>query len=145
MNLVESWLRLFVGNLERLSKISVNKNNALNLVTRLLKLYKGDYLPDEDNLEVVSRREHYRNLFLSTFLNYTEYLKESPEIVEGFCQDALRVEPLSEPIFRRLIAAYMSQGNRDMAEITLDRCRTLINRYYDSEVSSTTTALLENN
>jgi len=143
LNLKYFWIDTL--EFENLNKISVNENNALELVTRLLQLYKGEYLPGEDNLEIISRREYFRNVFLSIFLKCTELLKKSPDTVEGLCQDALRVEPLSEPIFRRLIVTYMSQGNRDMAEITLDRCRTLINRYYDNDVSSTTAALLENN
>lgn len=134
------WVDAF--EIESLGKSVITEENALAVSGRLLELYQGEYLPNDESFEVMAQREKIRNIFLATALECIEQLRESPHVVVDICQDALTLEPLSEPLYRRLITTYLSQGNRDMAEITLARCRAMIRRYLNCEVSTATSSLL---
>lgn len=134
------WIDIF--EIENLEKSVINKKNAIAVAERLFELYQGEYLPNDESFEVIVQRERFRNVFLATVLKCIEQLKDSPQVIVGICQDALTLEPLSEPLYRRLITTYLLQGNRDMAEITLARCRTMLQRYLNCEISAATSSLL---
>ncbi len=59
------------------------------------------------------------------------------------CRSALLREPLSEPLYRRIIEAHLQNGNRDMAHAVLNQCRSVLQRYLDSDASIETLALIE--
>ncbi len=132
-----------VLELETLGKQKVTEENALQVATQLQQLYRGEYLPNDDTLEVMAQRERYRSMYLAILFKCIEHLRGKPDIAKNICQNALVLEPLSEPLYRKLILVYLSQGNRDMAEVTLKQCRMMIERHLDIHISSETTSLLK--
>ncbi len=128
---------------EALGKKIVTTENALKVATRLQQIYKGEYLPDDDALDIVAIRERYRNMYLAILFKCVNHMQENTEMAIDICRNALILEPLSEPLYRKLITIYLWQENRDMAETTLSQCRMIIKRYLDSDVSDETLSLLE--
>ncbi len=141
LNLQFFWLDTL--ELEVLGKQKITAENALKVVTRLQQIYKGEYLPDDDALEIVAIRERYRNMYLAMLFKCINHMQEETEIAIDICRNALMLEPLSEPLYRKLISIYLWQGNRDMAQATLSQCRMIIKRHLDSDISSETLLLLD--
>jgi len=127
---------------EILGKQKISVNNAVEIATRIQQIYKGEYFPDDDELDTATIREHYRNVYLATLFKCISYMQETPETAIEICRNALVLEPLSEGLYRRLIKCYLAQDNRDMAEITLEQCRKLIKHHLDSELTTETESLL---
>jgi len=105
-------------------------------------LYKGEYLPEDGAIDVIAHRERYRNIYLATLFECLDHIEiKTGEAIE-LCQNALVLEPLSEPLYRKLMSIYLQQGNRDMAEATLEQCRKLVKFHMGSDVSNETLLLL---
>jgi len=128
---------------EALGKQNVTTENALEVAKRLQELYKGEYLPDDETIEVIAHRERYRNMYLATLFKCIDHMEMQSNKAVEFCQNALVLEPLSEPLYRKLMSVYLRQGNRDMAEATLEQCRKLVKHHLDSDVSNETLSLLK--
>ena len=127
---------------EELGKHVITSENALRIAARLQEVYKGEYMPDDDSIEVIAYRERYRNIYLATLFKCIDHMDKKSDRAIAFCQNALVLEPLSEPLYRKLISTYIHQDNRDMAEATLEQCRKLLAHHLDSEVSDETLSLL---
>ena len=127
---------------ESLSNNTISEKNAFEIATRLQQLYKGEYLPDDDSLDVIAQRERYRNMYLATLFACLDQMHSNPKRAITICQNALAREPLSEPLYRKLISIYLNEGNRDMAEVTLGQCRTMLKLHLESDVSEETLAIL---
>ncbi len=140
LNLKYFWIDVL--EFETLGKSTISAENALSVATRLQELYKGEYLPDDDSLDVIAQRERYRNMYLSTLFKCIDHLSDEPGFAVDLCQNALALEPLSEPLYRKLMSIYLKQGNRDMAEVTLNQCRAVIKRYLDANITDETSAIL---
>lgn len=121
----------------------ITPDNAYAIAKQLQGVYLGEYLPNEDSLDVVANRERYRNMYLATLFKCVENLHEQAESAIALCQYALVLEPLSEPLYRKLIAIYLLHGNRDMAEATMAQCRNVLKRYLDCDLSQETLSLLD--
>jgi len=143
LNLKYFWIDVL--EFEGLGKRKITRENALEIAMRLQQLYQGEYFPDDDDLDVGAQRERYRNMYLAILFKCLARMQEKSDVSVTICQNALVLEPLSEPLYRKLISIYLSQGNRDMAEITLGQCRTMMKRYLDCGLSDETLSLLENN
>ncbi len=141
LNLQFFWIDTL--ELEAIAKQKITTENAFKVAARLQKIYSGEYLPDDDTLEVVAIRERYRNMYLATLFKCINHMQGNTERAIDICRNALILEPLSEPLYRKLISIYLWQRNRDMAEATLSQCRMIIKRYLDSEVSNETLSLLD--
>jgi len=141
LNLQFFWIDAL--ELEALGKQKITAENAFKVAVRLQQIYRGEYLPDDDTLEVVAIRERYRNMYLATLFKCINHMQGNTETAIDICRNALMLEPLSEPLYRKLISIYLWQKNRDMAEATLSQCRMIIKRYLDSDVSNETLSLLE--
>jgi len=141
LNLKYFWIDVL--EFEYLAKQRISEENALEVVGCLQQLYKGEYLPDDDALDVMAQRERYRNMYLATLFKCIDHMHEKLDMAVNACQNALVLEPLSEPLYRKLISIYLAQGNRDMAEVTLEQCRMMIKRHLDSDVSNDTLSLLK--
>jgi len=132
-----------IQEFEILGKYKITEDNAIAIGIRLQELYKGEYLPDDESIEVIAHRERYRNMYLAILFECLQYIELKTDKAIEFCQNALVLEPLSEPLYRKLISIYLRQGNRDMAEATLDQCRTLVKHHLDVDVSDETLSLLK--
>ncbi|MCF6323288.1 MAG: hypothetical protein L3J89_03025 [Gammaproteobacteria bacterium] len=141
LNLKYFWIDIL--EFEYLTKQQISTENALKIAVWLQQLYKGEYLPDDDALDVMAQRERYRNMYLATLFKCLDHMHEKSDVAVNICQNALVLEPLSEPLYRKLISIYLAQDNRDMAEVTLAQCRTMIKCHLDSDVSSDTLSLLK--
>jgi len=128
---------------EVLGKKKVTTENALEIAKRLQELYQGEYLPDDEAIDVIAHRERYRNIYLATLFKCIDHMKTETDKAIECCQNALVLEPLSEPLYRKLISIYLRQGNRDMAEVTLEQCRKLVKHHLDSGLSNETLSLLK--
>ncbi|VAW85688.1 hypothetical protein MNBD_GAMMA17-958 [hydrothermal vent metagenome] len=142
LNLKYFWVDVL--EFESLGKRKITTENALEIAIRLQQLYKGEYLPDDDALDVIAQRERYRNIYLATLFKCMDHMQEKKNSALDICQNALVLEPLSEPLYRKLMSIYLSQGNRDMAEVTLGQCNMMISRHLDSSISNKTLSLLNN-
>jgi len=141
LNLKYFWIDAI--EFENIANRPVNSENALEVASRLQELYQGEYFPEDDSLEIMAQRERYRNKYLATLFKCIEQMPKNSDITMTICQNALVLEPLSEPLYRKLITCYLAQGNRDMAEITLSQCRKLIKLQLDTDVSNETKSLLD--
>jgi len=141
LNLKYFWID--TREFEALSKQKITTENALEIAKRLQELYQGEYLPDDESIEVIAHRERYRNMYLATLFKCIDHMETEIDKAIEYCQNALLLEPLSEPLYRKLMSVYLRQSNRDMAEATLAQCRKLVKHHLDSEVSSETLSLLK--
>ncbi len=130
-----------IHEFEALGKKRVTTKNALKIAKRLQELYRGEYLPGDETIEVIAHRERYRNIYLATLFKCLDHLETKTDRALELCQNALVLEPLSEPLYRKLMSIYLRQNNRDMAEATLEQCRKLMKRHFDTDLSSKTLSL----
>jgi len=141
LNLKYFWID--TREFEALGKQRITTENALKVAKRLQALYQGEYLPDDEAIEVIAHRERYRNMYLATLFKCIDHMEAETDKAIECCQNALVFDPLSEPLYRKLISIYLRQSNRDMAEATLEQCRKLVKRHLDSDVSNETLSLLK--
>jgi len=127
---------------DTLVKQTITKENASKIANQLQGLYQGEYLPENEEIDIIAHRERFRNMYLATLFKCLDLMETEIDRAIEYCQHALVLEPLSEPLYRKLISIYLRHHNRDMAEATLEQCRKLMKQHIGSDLSNDTLSLL---
>jgi len=99
---------------------------------KALLLYRGEYLPKFDgDFELTAKREHFRTLYLKTVLFVTQQHASLSDRIQEL-KHAIKIEPLSEILYEKLIENYFEAGNSEYAKITYQH----LVRLFDSELGS---------
>lgn len=143
LNLKFFWID--ANEFEELCKADITEKNARQIAERIQEIYQGCYMPDDEDLEIIAKRERYRNMYLATLFKCFSHMRKDTETAIKVCQNALVLEPLSEALYRKLILIYLWQGNRDMAETTFHQCQTILKHHFGIDVSEETRSILRRN
>lgn len=102
------------------------KSEQKSPVARALSMYQGEYMSqvNDESYDVLTRREQLRGLYLHTALDYISCLERDAAIVQ--CQNVLRIEPLSEVIYQKLMGYYKDNGRDDLVCATYEQCRRIL-------------------
>ncbi len=118
---------------------------AIELYQKAIELYDGAYLPDRIYEDWTSEeREHTLVLVLGAYATLAELLCESkPMESVRLTQEALRLDPTWEDLYRIQMKAYLQSGNRIQAIKTYKKCEKLLLDEYDIEPLPNTKALFD--
>lgn len=90
-----------------------NEELAMKSFQKILKLYKGNYLPESMYTEwTIPLRNHFRHLYLQSMQDYCALLKRRnalPELIE-VCRSIILLEPMEEEFHLYLMNALLNQG-----------------------------------
>jgi len=127
-----------IAFLEILSTSEANKNQPEQRPLAL-NLYKGEYLPDEnDNYNVLTHREQLRGQYLIAVVEeITNPHLDAQQAIELLHQ-AIGIEPLSETLYQLLINFYLQQGHPHLAKATYEQCHRVFKAGLDIEPSEVT-------
>ena len=113
---------------------------------RLLKLYRGDFLHDEEEAWwLLGPRERLRAKILHCHERLQKQLAAAcrwQDLIE-WCQRGLEIDALHEPFHRRLIHAYQNLGQYGEAVRAYHRCRRELHDKLGTAPSPETRALFE--
>ncbi|MGH3429186.1 MAG: AfsR/SARP family transcriptional regulator, partial [Mycobacteriales bacterium] len=114
------------------------------LVERTLNLYPGHLLPGNEELPwMLGYRQHLAGQvmrYLSTVAQRWED-EQHPERAERLYQRALELDPVAEPMYRRLMDLQARQGRKAEALATYTRCRHMLSRILCTKPSAETEAV----
>ncbi|NTW49062.1 MAG: hypothetical protein HGB19_04880 [Chlorobiales bacterium] len=93
---------------------------------KAISLYKGDFLVD-DRFEawVANRQESLKDTYLEALLflaNYSFIHKRTGEVI-AFCEQLLKLNPISEEAYELLIKIHLNRGIYSEARKVFERCR----------------------
>lgn len=103
--------------------------DALVCFQKAERVYKGDYLPEEQYADwCAEERERLREIYFDMLGRMVDgYLKDGEhERAAKFCRVALAHEPCRESFHRTLMICLMHFGQRDRAIAHYHRCRQLL-------------------
>jgi LuxR family maltose regulon positive regulatory protein len=110
---------------------------------RLIPLYRGEYLPGEEDDSVLTRREGLRGTFIRLVLDELNALGADAPAAIALSLQALEAEPAAEVLYQQLIRLYLSTQRRDLAQATFEQCRRVLRSQLDIEPASYTCQLLD--
>jgi two-component SAPR family response regulator len=102
--------------------------SALDLMQRAIGLYKGHFLPAEEQVWTVSVRETLRSRFIKLVSKLGDLLErqgESNNALECY-EKALEIDDLAEEFYLRLMTCHLKQGNRAEAIAVYERCARVL-------------------
>ena len=118
--------------------------NPCDAARRLLQLYQGPFLADEEQPWMFLTRERLRNQFIRRVGEIGNSLRDpvcwGPQV--DLYQRALELEPLAEEIHRALIVSLIAQGRAAEALAAYQRCKETLARLLQTAPSPVTQALL---
>lgn len=93
-----------------------------------LQLYQGDLLADLYDDWVEPKREHYRDLYLSTLLRLTDYFRSRSQYENAVqvAQKLLMSDPGNERAHQHLMFCYLALGNRSAALRQYEECERIL-------------------
>lgn len=131
------------GNRE---EIKQNIESALQEYETAASIYQGDFLSDylyESWCEL--ERENLKEIYLLILNKLSHYysLNGKPNAAIDMCQRILAEDPCREDAHRRLMRCYGRIGQKDKELKQFEKCRTILNREFDTEPCKTTKILYE--
>lgn len=117
--------------------------NAVDMLGRAMAIYKGAFLPDDDNHWLIPVRERLASDFRQCVKRLGRYYEKMGEVERTIrCYaEGLRVDPLDEDFYRRLMVCYCRAGRHAEAKVTFIRCREALSKMLGVEPSKETEAL----
>jgi LuxR family transcriptional regulator, maltose regulon positive regulatory protein len=119
--------------------------HAPGLARALLDLYRGAFLPGEDdNPWILSAREQFQQRFLRAVDQLGAVLEAQGEHAEALTlyERAIEVEPLAEQLYRRLMRCYQLTGSAADALRVYRRCRQMLSVMLGLQPSKETESLM---
>jgi len=112
-------------------------------VQRLLDLYRGPFMEDNDAAPVLIQRERLHSKFLRAIASLGEELESQAAHEEAIdCyQRGIEIDPLAENLYRRLMLCYCNVGRVAEALVVYQRCRKILAHVLNAEPSAETIAL----
>lgn len=131
---------------QALPRFNVNGDEvrALQEQRNVLKLYRGDFLPQESNHPwVLSTRERLREKMLKLTLALGDALERQGQWEEAIAayEQVLNHDNLSEPVYRRLMICHRQRGEVAEALKAYRRCRELLSIVLGVEPAPETQAI----
>lgn len=123
---------------------SNDARSAHGALERLLRLYRGEFLPGEtDPPAVLSVRERLRAKFLRHLDAIGQCLSRGGRYEEAIVsyQKGLEMDPAAEGFYRGLLRCYLDLGRRAEALAVYRRCRDALARHLGAAPSAETEAL----
>ena len=113
-------------------------NNSIKNISKIIKLYNGDYLAHEDYRWVFDYRMVLRDKFLHLIMQAANYyLKEKKYLIaEEFLKRLIREDPLYEKAHEELITVYELVGDRIAARRQYEYLRQILNDEFGIEPKS---------
>lgn len=125
--------------------VSLPQNDALVRAEKMLRLYRGHFLVDEEKEWVFAARDRLRSQFvrrLSALVKVVEAHGQGEELI-ALLSRTIETEPLNEPFHRALIRCYRAQGRHTESVAAYRRCRELFGRLCGTEPSAQTRSLVQ--
>jgi DNA-binding SARP family transcriptional activator len=123
--------------LECLADASKPQDGPDEQAARLLLLYRGPFLMDEDLASVVAARERLRSQFVRLVLAVGSVLRAAArDAVIDLFQRAIEREPLAEPVSCALMAEFLHQGRQAEAVREYHRSRAALAQAWGSPPSA---------
>ncbi|WP_085317955.1 BTAD domain-containing putative transcriptional regulator [Derxia lacustris] len=116
------------------------------LATRLLALYRGNFLGDEAEAPwMVEARERYRAGFVKSVERLCEQLRQRNELDAAVLlgERAVEAEPLAEGVYGQLIRALLALGREADARRAYRRCEQMLSVMLGLKPSAALTALIQ--
>jgi ATP/maltotriose-dependent transcriptional regulator MalT/DNA-binding SARP family transcriptional activator len=110
-----------------------------------IDLYKGDYLPENEEIWVLSERERLCRDYINAVLDLAEIylgIQKYEKTVE-YCQYALNKDACNEGAHRLAMRAYAANGNQVEVIRQFERCHRALREEIDVSPSPQTTTLFE--
>lgn len=112
-----------------------------------LKLYKGPYLPEIEEIWVLPERERLAQIYLDALLQISElYLEDTPPqltLALDYCQRALIEDPCLEAAHRLAMRIHATMGNRAAVARQYARCQEVLQEEFNADPSPQTQALYQ--
>ncbi len=139
---VDTWVlsRLF----ERVEPILATKNalQSINLASRLVQHYRGQFLAHESAAWVLSRREALRTRFARYVVALLRLAEEDSQVAIQCYLHLLEIDPLAEEAYQGLIRCYQAQGRHAEARACFETCVNILASSSGALPSSATISLM---
>gem|GEM_PF-128013 len=111
--------------------------------SKIIRLYKGPFLGDEDNISALQFREQLRNIFLQAVSETGKYFESTEQWQKAIhCyENGLKVENLTETFYQRLIVCYQQIDLPAEALRVYNRCEHILEEEFGIPPSSKTKVL----
>ena len=131
---------------EGMSKINIDKGEAMNHLQKAVSYYHGPFLPQRTYEDwSSSERERIQILILNAMIQLAELqIKENPRESIRMLQEALRIDETLEDAYRLSMQAYMNVGNRPGAIKVYKTCCQILEENFGLSPLPTTQQLFEN-
>ncbi|NJN83830.1 MAG: hypothetical protein HC802_17195 [Caldilineaceae bacterium] len=110
---------------------------------RAIDCYRGDLLPGHYDEWLLSERERLRQLHSETLDLMIALLEEEADVPAAirFAQQVVRLDPLREDAYRKLMTLHLSNGDRVAALRVFHDCASLLERELDVQPDAATQAI----
>ena len=112
-------------------------------LSEIIRLYRGPFLGDEENISALQFREQLRNVFLLAISETGQYYESSEQWQQAIdCyENGLKVENLTEAFYQRLIICYQQIDLPAEALRVYDRCKKVLEEEFGIPPSAKTKML----
>lgn len=135
-------LNLFLKRPDHLSE----KNKIMELAEKILHLYQGPFLADEEESWIIATRDHWKNKFIRFVGDVVCYLKniKREEDAIKFLHQAIEVDELAEGLYRQLMICYKELDRKAEAIEIYNRFKKILYTKFDIEPSDETKQVYKN-
>jgi ATP/maltotriose-dependent transcriptional regulator MalT/DNA-binding SARP family transcriptional activator len=145
---VDAWaIERLLGQAEKAWNRGARRDEpaGARLTEQALALYRGAFLPEEDEPWTIQLRERLRNRLLRGVERLGHHLEEKGRWREAAdrYQKALEVDPFVEEFYQRLMICYQRTNRRSEALAVYERCRQVLDAALGIPPSDRTETILQ--
>lgn len=123
-----------VEELENLAvalKKEVDSTQRREIAEQMIRLYRGDFLPEAEGIWVTGEREHLRQLHLEATREAAEYYLRAGDYATSFkyCWQGIERDPCHEEFYRLAMRVSSAKGNRAMVEQHYNLCKRVLSEH----------------
>jgi LuxR family maltose regulon positive regulatory protein len=143
------WVDIFYfrENLEQanlaLKMGEIDSENSVQMMEKAVSIYQGVFLPDDDEPWAIPTRQRLAMEFIQCVEKLGGYYEETGQLEEATrCYlRGLKIDPLTEEFYRRLMGCYLKAGNLSEAKRTFIQCRETLSKVLGVAPSTETETL----
>lgn len=119
---------------------SDEESGDMAALSRILDLYRGDFLAGEDESWAIDFRERIRARLVRRLIAMCRdpVKRHDPRAVIRHCERGLEIDPTAEIFYQELMRLYHSQGRRSDAVALFQRCESVLKRQLGQAPSEAT-------
>jgi two-component SAPR family response regulator len=138
---VDAWA--FERSMGQAEKVRREGKDATGLYRKALTIYRGPFLPFEENSWAVTLRERLRGKFIGAVTQVGRHDEEAGRWEEAvLCYGkGLEADDLAEELYRRLMICHHRQGQEAQALAVYRRCRKTLSNVLGAKPSTETQAI----